>query len=181
MFVVTLNPATTMSSSDDDEPRERATRDWEVKAVLDKKIDPVTGDVEYLLEWKNWNGPPTWEPENNCDCKSLIKKFEKEYKQRFSSSSPAQPRTLSPEVVDIETSSCSGAEDVVDRYSDDKLRKKLRLKEIVGPVRDDKGEIYLIVKWHGLSELEKVPLPVLRKHYCQDLVDFLLEKVKWLD
>lgn len=69
---------------------------WEVEKVLDKKINPITGNVEYLLKWKAWDGDPTWEPEENCACTVLIRKFEKEaLKIKTSSSQNATPKTPS--------------------------------------------------------------------------------------
>lgn len=207
---------------------------WEVKTVLDKRIDPVTGNVEYLLDWKKWDGPPTWEPEENCDCKSLINKFEKNLEKqantgqsssiatnqtssrsqtpntpkqlkrtpnqkqnstqsktnvnrrqsqrvisnRKANASFAGPRSGTPPLVEIE-SSCSEAEEVTDRFNELFTERRLRLKEIVGAVNPGDGETLLIVKWHGIDSLEKVPLQVLRRFYCQDIVDFLLPKIKW--
>lgn len=65
---------------------------WEVKQVLDKRTDPVTGTVEYLLEWRNWDGPPTWEPEDNCDCIFLISRFERELRRREDSTNVSPSR-----------------------------------------------------------------------------------------
>lgn len=267
---------------------------WEVKQVLDKKINPVTGNVEYLLQWKNWDGSPTWEPEDNCECTFLIRKFEKELKARessnlsqtpskqqsqsqsttprargrrstvkrrrnvlrssSSSSSPggfrasSQPPSRSQQpthsqslavrrstrvkevadrnIVDLtldstsSSSSTSGGSSTSDNDKDtneaiqtvdeapaiewydtdgprakspppqqvcdsscsdidtDKIKeRKLRLKEIVGAINGE--PVQLIVKWHGVRDLERVPLKVLRNFYCQEILDFLIKKIKW--
>lgn len=191
---------------------------WEVKKVVDKRNNPVTGQIEYLLEWKNWTGPPTWEPKSNCDCTALIKKFERQnsstrtnsrslrprYRIRqakkrqnilLSSSSSRSssratskdtplPRARSPEVRDsCCDSSCSDAGDEIAERNDDlnlanELKaRKLLLKEIVGAIKGD--DILLIVKWHGIANLEKVPIDVVRKFYCQDVLDFLLANLHW--
>lgn len=249
---------------------------WEVKQVLDKKVNPVTGNVEYLLQWKNWDGSPTWEPEDNCDCKVLINKFEKELRKRENSSNVSQtpskqaipkgrgrsttkrrvnvlrssssssrsasqppanrsqsrvglqsqslalrrsnrvkesanrnvvdltfdtsdsdqahattpgtipveetnaiewfdsnegPRAKSLSPQEIPDSSCS-------EMDEDQIKeRKLRLAEILGA---QNGEpIHLIVKWHGVKEPERVPLKVLRVVYCQEVLDFLIKKIKW--
>lgn len=251
--------------------------------MLDKKINPVTGNVEYLLQWKNWDGEPTWEPEDNCDCTLLIKKFEKELQRRESSNqssssatqggsssrrasrttvkrranvlrssssssgnqgaSASQPaprisdgdysdqvvairrrsdrvrESTSRNVVDLTRDSSSethvSSDDartsrIIDdvpaiewpypqdqpgprakspspqqfcdsscsEWDSDKIReRKLKLKEIVGAVNAE--QLLLIVKWHGLPDLEKVPLKVLRNFYCQEILDFLIQKIKW--
>lgn len=49
--------------------------EWEVEEVLDCRSNPETGEIEYLLAWKNWNGPNTWEPKSQCDCEDLIVAF----------------------------------------------------------------------------------------------------------
>lgn len=267
---------------------------WEVKQVLDKKINPVTGNVEYLLQWKNWEGSPTWEPEDNCECTFLIRKFEKELKARessnlssqtpnkqqsqpsnsrahgsrstvkrrrnvlrsSSSSSPggnrasSQPPSRSQptnsqalavrrservkevsdrNIVDLTidtTSTSSGSSKSSSSGTDtdkgdddneaiqvvedkpaiewfdtdgprakspppqqacdsscsdidnDKIKeRKLRLKEIVGAINGE--PVQLIVKWHGVRDLERVPLKILRNFYCQEILDFLIKKIKW--
>lgn len=244
---------------------------WEVKQVLDKRTDPVTGTVEYLLEWRNWDGPPTWEPEDNCDCIFLISRFERELRRREDSTNvspsrrtPSQarggrstrarrrranqlrssssstetksdsqppragrntqahsqslvqvrrsdrvreasnrdivdltfdssdtddapghveempaiewpdhdcPRAKSPPPQQLCESSCSEMDEA--KISE----RKLKLKHIVGAVNGN--PIHLIVKWHGVSELERVPLQVLRTLYCQEILDFLIEKIRW--
>lgn len=247
---------------------------WEVKQVLDKKVNPVTGNVEYLLQWKNWDGSPTWEPEDNCDCKVLINKFEKELRKRENSSNVSQTPTKqsipkgrgrstikrranvlrssssssrsasqppsnrsqtkvnsqstalalrrsdrvkessSRNLVDLtlDSSDTDHATDPVtipneethaiewfdsnegprakslspqeicdsscSEMDEDKIKeRKLRLSEILGA---QNGEpIHLIVKWHGVREPERVPLKVLRKVYCQEILDFLIKKIKW--
>lgn len=245
--------------------------------MLDKRNNPVTGRVEYLLEWKNWDGPPTWEPEDNCDCIFLIGKFEHELRRREESinvspsrqtpsqasgsrQTPSQagssrptkarrrylrsssssetksdsqpppsrknatnhsqslvpvrrsgrvreasardivdltfdtsdsddgakrvdevpaiewiehecPRAKSPPHQQISDSSCSEMDEA-------KIKeRKLRLKHIVGAVNSN--PVHLIVKWHGVPDLEKVPLQVLRSLYCQEILDFLIAKIKW--
>jgi len=252
---------------------------WEVNQVLDKQVNPVTGGIEYLIEWKEWSGPPTWEPENNCDCPSLIRKFEKERRRREASSQLASQRTpkrrgrqpgrktnvlrssssTSPSssqplaitgprtpqtrhsqsqsqslrrstrvqesaakrVIDEITiddtssasndncdtnfdlfqpqtptqiprsksppatrepcceSSCSEAESDMDWYKERIKERKLKLKEIIGAV-NGASDMVLIVKWHGIAKLEKVPLQVFRKFYCQELLDFFLNNLKWV-
>ena len=55
-----------------------------IEKILDRKVDvkkPKYGGsktkVYYLIKWKDWN-KPTWEFKENCNCKELIKDFEKE-------------------------------------------------------------------------------------------------------
>lgn len=55
--------------------------------------------------------------------------------------------------------------------------RKLRLKEILGAVNEH--EMFLIVKWHGLARAEKVPLQLLRRYHSQEILDFLLSKIRW--
>lgn len=48
--------------------------EWEVEKILDKRIKK--NKVEYLVKWKGWSGPPTWELAENCDCLNLIAAYE---------------------------------------------------------------------------------------------------------
>lgn len=59
------------------EPSTSTGEIWTVEKVLDKRFDSQ-GNIEYLLQWAKWDGPPTWEPEENCNCSVLIRKFERE-------------------------------------------------------------------------------------------------------
>lgn len=253
-------------------PEESEEIDWEVKDVLDKRINPITNNTEYLLQWKNWDGPPTWEVEDNCDCTLLISRFEKKRQKaeaaankstksmgspkkrgrprlisqsrsvpskssqrsttplRRSSrakksieiitlgSSESEPDAREPDqsnqtyngserlgsspanqhiqVVEIEQddnmqvddddqdssdcdSSCSEAS-IIDTACEKKIHdRKLKLKEIIGVVNDK--EIFLVVKWHGISKLEKVPLNIMRRFFCNDILEFFLQKLKWVN
>lgn len=250
--------------------------DWEVKAVLDKRIDPISNNVEYLLQWKNWDGPPTWELEDNCDCTLLISRFERkrqklEERERLSqsmgssrkkgvknrgarllsrsqsqarnsvsdsgtplrrssrakkaieiitisNSSESEPDARQPDqsnqayvssertgssstdrqnqivesdnqdenmIVDDDAniddcdSSCSEASIIDDACETKIAQRKLKLKEIVGVVNDK--EMLLVVKWHGIDNLEKVPLTTMRRFFCNDILEFFLQKIKWVN
>lgn len=49
--------------------------EWEVSEIIDKRT-MSDGKVEYLVEWKNWNGNPNWVDERHCKCVNLIAAFE---------------------------------------------------------------------------------------------------------
>lgn len=74
---------------------------WEVEKVLGKQKNLITGKFEYLLQWKNWDGEPTWEPEENCDCTTLIKQWEREEKRKsFKASSCTGRRRINRRSLD---------------------------------------------------------------------------------
>lgn len=127
---------------------------WEVKRVLDKRTNIATGGDEYLIEWQNWEGEPTWEPAENCNCRALINKFER---------SRLKDADEFPEY---------------DKYHEKLRKRKLKLKEIIGVINHSTGLLF-IVMWHGLREPEKVPLQVLRRFYAQQIIDYFLDKLKW--
>lgn len=255
------------------EEAEEEEIDWEVKDVLDKRINPITNNIEYLLQWKNWDGPPTWEVEDNCDCTLLMSRFERKRqkaeaaanrsaKSMASPKKKGRPRLLSQsrsapskssqesatplrrssrakksieiitlgssesepdarepdqsnqtyngserlssssanqhihQVVDIGdddnmqvddedkdssycNSSCSEAS-IIDTACEKKIHdRKLKLKEILGVVNDK--EIFLVVKWHGISKVEKVPLNIMRRFFCNEILEFFLQKIKWIN
>lgn len=48
--------------------------EWEVEEILDSRIK--NGTLEYLLKWRNWPGPATWEEAEKCNCINLIAAYE---------------------------------------------------------------------------------------------------------
>lgn len=90
------------------------------------------------------------------------------------------PRAETPDVdPDFQPeSSCSEQElSDVDDYDELRKRRKLKLKEIIGAVKDK--DILLVVKWHGICNLEKVPLSILRRFHSQEIIDYFLDKIRW--
>lgn len=55
--------------------------EYEVEAILDKRVDKRKGGLFYLIKWKNWSDKHnSWEPFSNLDnCLDLLEKFEFEY------------------------------------------------------------------------------------------------------
>lgn len=92
-----------------------------------------------------------------------------------------EPRAETPDIdPDFRPdSSCSEEEpsDTEQAFEQIRRKRKLRLKEIIGAVRDK--DILLVVKWHGIANLEKVPLSILRRFHSQEILDYFLERVKW--
>lgn len=68
---------------------------WEVDSIKSKRVD-VDASVHYLLKWKNWDGEPTWEPEDNCLCEQLIKNYEYELGRSCSSKNVTYPWATPP-------------------------------------------------------------------------------------
>lgn len=188
-------------------------QDWEVEKVLDMRVTD-SGTREYLLAWKNWNGSPTWEPEDNCDCTLLIRKFEKQRlspsqkkakrgvkqtptssqkrlrltsstplssKSRFKkSSSPTSSESSIPSPPRL--TSVEPFRDHDHKIDDDRgIRtfrdRKLKLEKIIGAC--SQPDLSLIVKWRGIEDPEKVALDVLRRFHPQEILDFLLEHIRY--
>jgi chromobox protein 5 len=62
--------------------RMEAANEFYVEKILDKKINK-DGKVLYFLKWKGF--PPSynsWEPIENLNCKTMIKKFEAKLKNK---------------------------------------------------------------------------------------------------
>lgn len=57
-------------------------------------------------------------------------------------------------------------------------RRNLSLERIIGAVKSDTG-VLLVVKWRGLTELEKISLSDSRKLFPQQVLDFMFQRVKW--
>lgn len=71
--------------------------EWSVRSIQAKKI-AISGDIQYLVDWDNWSGDPTWEPEENCrDCLGAIRTFEnKVARRRASLGRYSSDRSVSP-------------------------------------------------------------------------------------
>lgn len=59
-------------------------------------------------------------------------------------------------------------------------KRKLKLSQIIAAVNGGEGHITLVVRWHGVEEPEKIPLVILRYDYPQEVIDFLLNHLKWI-
>lgn len=155
--------------------------DWEVDKVLDKRTNPDTGNVEYLLAWKNWTGPATWEPEENCNCTILIKRFEKDRQDKLQIRAIEigdKHQIIDDDDDDEEEEETTDKETIDNEISDNEIfkRRKLKLDKIIGIC----SNLSLIVKWEGKENLEKIPINILRKHYPQEILDFLLSHVRYI-
>lgn len=88
-------PLADSDADDDDEAEEGA--ESEVESILKKRTR--NGETEYLVKWKSYDDSfNTWEPEENMNCKELIKRFE------------VQTKLLPPtneQVRSVHTSGCS--------------------------------------------------------------------------
>lgn len=72
-----VNNLEVANNKPEDEQGEVEEQEFEVEKVLGCRTNEENGEIEYLLAWKNWNGPPTWEPKAQCDCEDLIVAFHK--------------------------------------------------------------------------------------------------------
>lgn len=70
------------SSADEKSSKEGSNSEkedeYEVEAILDKKVDKKKSCVLYLIKWKGWSDKyNSWEPYSNLDnCLDLLEKFE---------------------------------------------------------------------------------------------------------
>jgi transposase InsO family protein len=62
-----------------DVENEHGTDIYEVEKILDSRISTETGEIEYLIKWKNWdNIHNTWEPIGNLRCPQKLKEFHRQ-------------------------------------------------------------------------------------------------------
>lgn len=122
-----------------------------VEKIVDKRITPE-GKVEYFIKWRGYpNSDNTWEPEENCDCPSIIQKFEE---SRAKSKKRGEKK---PKVEEIQ-----------------KLRsyeRGLPIEQIVGAT-DANGEVSYLVKWQFCDEFDLVPGEELKQKNPEFIIDF---------
>lgn len=63
---------------------------WDVEKVVGKRYDSE-GRPFYLIKWKSYNGEPTWEPKENCNCSDLIEQYETIIRTRENDASRDDP------------------------------------------------------------------------------------------
>lgn len=83
----------------DESSGEEVEKKWDVRSIQAKQID-AKARVKYLIDWENWSGDPTWEPEENCQgCRGAIDAFERKIaKSRPGHSlSRTSERSMSPD------------------------------------------------------------------------------------
>lgn len=98
-------PKKGVNYSDDgsDDARERdeplddeEANDYEVQAVRDKRRNPITGKLEYLLKWVGYpEDQSTWEPIEHCTCEDLIAAYEAKEATKLKKSSSAKGESSS--------------------------------------------------------------------------------------
>ncbi|XP_013109007.1 chromobox protein homolog 1 [Stomoxys calcitrans] len=122
-----------------------------VEKIVDKRIT-AEGKVEYFIKWRGYpNSDNTWEPEENCDCPSIIQKFEE---SRAKSKKRGEKK---PKLEEIE-----------------KLRsydRGLPIEQIVGAT-DANGEVSYLVKWQFCDEFDLVPGEELKQKNPEFIIDF---------
>ncbi|XP_073816765.1 heterochromatin Protein 1c [Musca autumnalis] len=122
-----------------------------VEKIMDKRITPE-GKVEYFIKWRGYpNSDNTWEPEENCDCPSIIQKFEE---SRAKSKKRGEKK---PKVEEIQ-----------------KLRgydRGLPIEQIVGAT-DANGQISYLVKWQFCEEFDLVGGEELKQKNPEFIIDF---------
>ncbi|XP_075144906.1 heterochromatin Protein 1c [Haematobia irritans] len=122
-----------------------------VEKIVDKRIT-AEGKVEYFIKWRGYPmSENTWEPEENCDCPSIIQKFEE---SRAKSKKRGEKK---PKVEEIE-----------------KLRsydRGLPIEQIVGAT-DANGEVSYLVKWQFCDEFDLVPGEELKQKNPEFIIDF---------
>ncbi|XP_005190971.1 chromobox protein homolog 3 [Musca domestica] len=122
-----------------------------VEKIMDKRITPE-GKVEYFIKWRGYpNSDNTWEPEENCDCPSIIQKFEE---SRAKSKKRGEKK---PKMEEIQ-----------------KLRgydRGLPIEQIVGAT-DANGQISYLVKWQFCDEFDLVYGEELKQKNPEFIIDF---------
>ncbi|KAH8295189.1 hypothetical protein KR018_008405 [Drosophila ironensis] len=122
-----------------------------VERIIDKRITGE-GKVEYFIKWRGYPSTDnTWEPEENCDCPTLIQRFEE---SRAKSKKRGEKK---PKCEEIQKP--RGYE------------RGLELAEIVGAT-DVTGEIKYLVRWQYSDEFDLVPSAELTEKDPQMLIAY---------
>ncbi|EDV43050.2 heterochromatin protein 1C [Drosophila ananassae] len=122
-----------------------------VERIIDKRITGE-GKVEYFIKWRGYPSTDnTWEPEENCDCPTLIQRFEE---SRAKSKKRGEKK---PKCEEIQKP--RGYE------------RGLELAEIVGAT-DVTGEIKYLVRWQFCDEFDLVPSGQLSEKDPQMLIAY---------
>ncbi|XP_017035096.1 chromobox protein homolog 1 [Drosophila kikkawai] len=122
-----------------------------VERIMDKRITS-DGKVEYFIKWRGFPSTDnTWEPEENCDCPTMIQRFEE---SRAKSKKRGEKK---PKCEEIQKP--RGYE------------RGLELAEIVGAT-DVTGGIKYLVRWQYCDEFDLVPGSQLSEKDPQMLIAY---------
>ncbi|KAL5283962.1 HP1C family protein [Megaselia abdita] len=133
---------------------------FSVEKVIDKRIT-VEGRIEYLLKWRGYtDADNTWEPEVNCNCPHLIKKFEED-------------RLIKLKESNIKKVKKPKIEEVVKPRGYD---RELPIDKIVGAATHPSGEVMYLVKWQFCDEFDMVSGKLVKEKSPEALLDFFQAK-----
>jgi len=59
------------------------------------------------------------------------------------------------------------------------IQRKLVLEKIIGAIRNSNNRVEFIVKWKGLSRLERISIGDLKILFPDRLIEFMCERIKW--
>jgi len=122
-----------------------------VERIVDKRIT-ADGKVEYFIKWRGYpSGDNTWEPEENCDCPTLIQRFEE---SRAKSKKRGEKKPKCEEILKPRG-----------------YERGLEIAEIMGAT-DVSGEIKYLVRWKYCDEFDLVASSQVSEKNPQMLIDY---------
>lgn len=162
---------------------------WEVKEVVDVKFNKKTSEIEFQLEWMNWDGDPTWEPEDNCACPDLIQKFQETHPDKWEevqrqrnkhlqqTTAPATT-TASTTIASTTIATTTAATTLPDKPKNG-FQRKAKLEKIVAADMMD-GYLVYIVKFDDSDHLETIERKACEgrgAHVEQQVLKFLIKRI----
>lgn len=175
--------------------------EYVVEQVLKKRTH--RGIAQYLIKWKGCESTDnTWEPEENLNCRKLLKQFLEDEAKAPKKRRGRKPASLNSTANDDDNGKMSKeAEEVENRSAEKKQRKRKPARKsdetsrtdddgpkgfeqgfvaesLVGITEED-GQLLFLVKWKNKDELELVPSKETRKHVPNMVIDFYQDRIVW--
>lgn len=176
--------------------------EYVVEQVLKKRTH--RGIVQYLIKWKGCDSTDnTWEPEENLNCRKLLKQFLEDEAKAPKKRRGRKPTSLNSTGNDDDDNAemSKETEEVENKSAEKEQRKKKRARKsndtmqtdddgpkgfeqgfvaesLVGITQAD-GQLLFLVKWKNRDELELVPSEETRKHVPHMVIDFYQDRIIW--
>lgn len=140
------------------EKAEKKGGEYEVEAIVGKRVSKKKGTVRYLIRWKGWDeSGDTWEDADNLNCAELIKKYNTKKKPQ---GKPGKKRKYDDSDDESDDSD----------YGGKRSRGEYEVSKVLNAKVNKQGKWEFFVMWKGYGANECTWEPESNLN-CEALID----------